>query len=96
MKRAEVEILFSQEAEREFAEIQSCERSLIRDLARRYLEDLVLFPPGDWVDLRSRSGTDVFKSDNHIPFDIQGKVYGGKSRSAERVLITRFRRRKGS
>lgn len=93
MKRLEVEILFSPEAEREFEEIQCNERPLIRDWARRYLEELVMFPPEDWVDLRSRLGTEVFKSDNHVPFDIQGMVYYSKNAVAEKVLITRFRLR---
>ncbi len=93
MKRVEVEILFSPEAEREFGEIQRCGKPLVRDWARRYLEDLVDFPPEDWVDLHDHLGMDVFKSDHHIPFDIQGKVYYDKNHVVERVILTRFRPR---
>lgn len=91
MKRVEVEILLSPEAEKEFEEIQRHGRALLRDWARRYLQDLVNFPPAEWVDIHGRLGADVFKSDHHIPFDIQGKIYYDKNRSVERILITRFR-----
>ncbi len=91
MKRAEVEILFSPEAEKEFKDLQQQARPILRDWARRYLEDLVHFPPEDWLDIHRRLGGDVFKSDHHIPFDIQGRIYYGKSQAVERVLITRFR-----
>jgi hypothetical protein len=95
MKQAEVEILLTPEAEREFDEIQKGGRPLVRDWALRYLEDLVLFPPEEWVDLRSRLDGEFFKADSHVPFDIQGRVYYGKNRAAEKVLITRFRARMG-
>jgi hypothetical protein len=94
MKRVEVEILFSPEAEREFGEIQFQQRPLIREWAQRYLEDLVFFPPEGWVDIRRRLDSDVFKSDNHVPFDIQGRIFHGKTSVIERVLITRFRLKK--
>jgi hypothetical protein len=96
MKRAEVEILLTPEAEKEFEEIQKGGRPLVRDWALRYLEDLVLFPPENWVDLRSRLDGGYFKADNHVPFDIRGRVYYGKNHSIERVLITRFHLRKTS
>jgi hypothetical protein len=96
MKRAEVEILLTPEAEKEFQEIQKRERPLVRDWALRYLEDLILFPPEDWVDLRSRLDGDYFKADPHVPFDIQGRVYHGKDLEVNRVVITRFRPRVGS
>lgn len=91
MKHVEVEVLLSPEAEKEFEEIQRRGRPLVRDWARRYLEDLVDFPPEEWLDIHGQWGTDVFKSDHHIPFDIHGKIYYGKNRSVEKVLITRFR-----
>ncbi len=93
MKRLEVEVLFSPEAEKEFDEIQQCGRPLVKDWARRYLDDLVRFPPEDWVDMHRRLGGDVFKSDHHVPFDIQGKVVYDKSRAVEKVILTRFRPR---
>lgn len=93
MRHGETEILLSPEAEKEFEEIQRCGKPLVRDWARRYLEDLVRFPPEDWVDIHGRLGSEVFKSDRHIPFDIQGKIYYDKARSVEKVLITRFRPR---
>jgi hypothetical protein len=91
MKRVEVDVLFSPEAEREFGEIQSCEKPFVKEWARRYLEDLILFPPESWVDIHSCLESDVFKADRHIPFDIQGKIFHSKSHVIERVLITRFR-----
>ena len=93
MKRVEVEIQFSPEAEREFDEIQQHARPLARDWARRYLEDLIHFPPEEWVDVHRRLGSDVFKSDRHIPFDIQGRIGYDKNHVVEKVLITRFRPR---
>ena len=93
MKRCEVEILLSPEAEREFDGIQRHGHPLLKEWARRYLEDLVLFPPEDWVDIHARLGTDLFKADNHVPFDIQGKIQYGRDRVVERVILTRFRPR---
>lgn len=93
MKRVEVEILLSPEAERDFDEIQRRERPLFRDWARRYLEDLIHFPPEEWVDVHARLGMDLFKADSHVPFDIQGRIYYDKNHVVEKVLITRFRAR---
>lgn len=93
MKHAEVEVLLAPEAEREFDGIQRSAPVLVRDWAYRYLQDLVLFPPEDWVDLHERLGGDLFKSDNHVPFDIQGKILYGRDQVVERVLVTRFRLR---
>jgi hypothetical protein len=94
MKRVEVEILLSPEAEREFNEIQVHGKPLEKDWAQRYLEDLVLFPPEDWVDIFERLGGGYFKSDHHVPFDIQGKIYYEKNRPVGKVILTRFRLRK--
>ncbi len=91
MKRVEVEIRFSPEAERDFDEIQRHARPLFGDWARRYLEDLIHFPPEEWVDVHARLGMDLFKADSHVPFDIQGRIYYDKNHLVERVLITRFR-----
>jgi hypothetical protein len=91
MKRVEVEILLSPEAEKEFEEIQRNGQPLIRDWAQRYLEDLTLFPPEEWVDIHHRLGSDLFKADNHVPFDIQGKIFYDKNHQPGQVLITRFR-----
>ena len=91
VKRTEVEILFTAEAEREFDEIQRHGRPLIREWALRYLEDLLFFPPDDWVDIHAHLGGEFFKADNHVPFDIQGKILNAKNHVIEQVLITRFR-----
>ncbi|HET9868950.1 MAG TPA: hypothetical protein VFR02_00420 [bacterium] len=89
------EIFLSPEAEAEFEAIQRDERPLVRDWARRYLADLVDFPPEAWVDLHQRLKGVYFKSDNHVPFDIQGRVEMGPTQGVERVWVTRFRVRGG-
>lgn len=96
MQRPEIEILFSPEAQGEFDYIQRTARSLERDWARRYLADLLDFPPEAWLDLRSRILGVYFKSDSHIPFDIQGRVYEEPAGGPQRVVVTRFRLRKGT
>lgn len=93
MSRPEIEILLSQEAQAEFEDIQKNARPLMRDWARRYLEELVEFPPENWIDLRRRLKGLYFKSDSHVPFDIQGRVDEGRDGEMERVLVTRFRPR---
>jgi hypothetical protein len=95
VQRPEIEILFSPEAQGEFEAIQQTARPLLRDWARRYLEDLLGFPPEGWVDLRHRSKGVYFKSDSHIPFDIQGRVFFVNEREVEKVIVTRFRIRGG-
>jgi hypothetical protein len=96
VQKPEIEILFSPEAQGEFETIQETARPLLKDWARRYLEELLDFPPEAWVDLRRRVQGVYFKSDSHVPFDIQGRVYDEPVLGAQRVIVTRFRLRRKS
>ncbi len=96
MQRPEIEILFSPEAQGEFEVVQRTARPLQRDWAKRYLAELLDFPPEAWLDIRRRTQGIYFKSDSHIPFDIQGRVYEEPAAGPQRVIVTRFRLRRES
>ena len=96
MAKPEIQILLSPEAEGEFEAIQLSAHPLQRGWAKRYLEEMLDFPPEAWVDLRRRAKGLYFKSDSHVPFDIQGRVYEGPGGEVERVVVTRFRARRGT
>jgi hypothetical protein len=96
MQRPEIEILFSPEAQKEFTAIQQTARSMERDWARRYLEELLDFPPESWLDLRRSIQGVYFKSDSHVPFDIQGRLIDGSALGEQRIVVTRFRLRRKS
>lgn len=92
MRSVKVEVLFSPEADKEFAEVLSIHE--FKALAQRYLKELFDFPPDAWVDLRKTAKSTLFRSDNHVIFDIQGSVAYNATGQAQTVKITRFRMRK--
>jgi hypothetical protein len=86
-----VQVLLSPEAQTEFEAL--LENIAVNGLAKRYLKDLNDFPPEAWGDIHHKEGESLFKSDNHVIFDIQGKIIYGNRRHIQAVKITRFRLR---
>jgi hypothetical protein len=86
-----VKVLLSQEAQAEFEALLG--HKIFGGLAKRYLKELNDFPPENWGDIHHKEGESLFKSDNHVIFDIQGKIILGKDGLAETVKIVRFRLR---
>jgi hypothetical protein len=86
-----IEVLLSPEAQDEFEELLG--NKVFGGLAKRYFKELNDFPPEDWGDIHSKEGESLFKSDNHVIFDIQGKIIFDKDGHVEAVKIVRFRLR---
>ena len=84
-----VQVLLSPEAQKEFEAL--LENTAVSGLAKRYLKELNDFPPEAWGDIHHKEGESLFKSDNHVIFDIQGKIIYGSQRHIQVVKITRFR-----
>jgi hemin uptake protein HemP len=87
-----VQLYLSDEATAEFEAL--LENSVVCELAKRYFKELMEFPPAAWGDLHRREGQTLFKSDNHVIFDIQGSVLVDTEGKAYGVRITRFRLRR--
>ena len=85
------QVLLNEEATAEYERLLKI--VAIRDLAKRYLKDLFDFPPDAWGDIHRKEGLTLFKSDNHVIFDIQGKVLIDETGKAHGVKISRFRLR---
>ncbi len=64
------------------------------ELAKRYFKELYDFPPSAWGDVHRKEGQNYFKSDNHVIFDIQGKILLDGQGHYIGLKITRFRLRK--
>lgn len=88
---AKVNVLLSQEAQDEFEELLG--NKTYGGLAKQYLKELNYFPPEAWGDIHHKEGESLFKSDNHVVFDIQGKIIYDKDKRMEAVKIVRFRLR---
>lgn len=86
-----IEITLSPEAQREFGEL--LENRAVAGLAKRYLKELNDFPPEGWGDIHEKDGKGFFKSDNHVIFDIQGRIFYNKDHQINAVEIDRFRLR---
>ena len=86
-----IEVTLSPRAQEEFAEL--LEIIPVSGLAKRYLKELDDFPPGNWGDIHEKDGKGYFKSDNHVIFDIQGRITFDKEHQIQSVEIDRFRLR---
>ncbi len=86
-----IEVSLSPQAQKEFAEL--LENPSVCGLAGRYLRELDDFPPEKWGDIHEKEGKGYFKSDNHVIFDIQGKITYDKQHRIQAVEIDRFRLR---
>ena len=86
-----IEISLSPQAQKEFEEL--LENVSVNGLAKRYLKELDDFPPEGWGDIHEKDGKGFFKSDNHVIFDIQGRISYDKNHRIVAVEIDRFRLR---
>ncbi len=86
-----IEIILTPEAQREFADLIA--NKAVSGLAKRYLKELDDFPPEKWGDIHAKEGESLFKSDNHVIFDIQGKIVFDSKGTIQAVKITRFKLR---
>jgi hypothetical protein len=91
MKGPKIPVQLSREAEREFDEIQKWRHLKVAEWGVKYLRGLIGLPWEGWLPLDRRGEEGIFKSEEHVPFDIRGKVFYTKDRKPEFVLITRFR-----
>ena len=87
-----IKIILSFEAQKEFEEL--LENIAVSGLAKRYLKELDDFPPEGWGDIHEKDGKGYFKSDNHVIFDIQGRITFDKQHHIQAVEIDRFRLRR--
>lgn len=85
------QIYFNDEAAGQYRVLAS--DPVVGGLARRYLEELLRFPPEAWGDLYRRHNALYFKADHHIIFDIQGRVMPDAGGMPIGLKITRFRLR---
>jgi hypothetical protein len=96
MKPFGIQIQLTDEALREFKEIQNHPQSFVSDKGERYLRKLIQFPLERWQVIQRHWKKSVFRSDSQMPFDIRGKVcYDGSGR-VRTVLITRFKWKGGT
>jgi hypothetical protein len=86
------QVLFNWEAAAEFEELLG--NTAVVGLAKRYLKELHDFPPEAWGDIHRSENQIYFKSDNHVLFDIQGKVLLDERGFVCGVGISRFRLRR--
>ena len=82
-------VIFHPDADREYKKILEDHPDL-EGFAAQCVRDLIDFPPEKWVDVRQARFENVFKSDSHLLFDIQGQV----DEVSKTVVITRFRIRR--
>ena len=82
-------VIFHPDAEREYVKILE-DHPDIAGFAAQCVQDLIDFPPEKWVDVHRARLENVFKSDSHLVFDIQGEV----DEARKKVVITRFRTRR--
>jgi hypothetical protein len=87
-----IQIYFSNEASAEFKRL--LEDRILGEMAERYLYELTDFPPEAWGDVHRQAGSILFKSDNHVIFDIQGKACLDELGEIVGLKITRFRSRR--
>ena len=85
------QVLLNEEAAAEYERL--LKNVTVCELAKRYLKDLFDFPPEAWGDIHRKEGLTLFKSDNHVIFDIQGKVLVDETGRVYGVKISRFRLR---
>ena len=91
MKPSDIKIQLTDEAFREFKEIQEHPHALVSDGGKRYLRQLIKIPLERWQIIQRHWYKGAFRSDHQLPFDIRGLVcYDGAGR-LKTVLITRFK-----
>jgi hypothetical protein len=88
------QVILDDEATSDFEMLVTSKR--YGQLAYRYLQELYDFPPKAWGDVHVKEGLSYFKSDNHVIFDVQGKIISDARGHAYGVKITRFRLRRKS
>jgi hypothetical protein len=91
MNRIDIAVELTSEASKEFSEIQNHPEVAISGCGEKYLEKLIRFPWEKWRDIGRDWNSGVFKSGDHVPFDIRGKIFRDPDGGIEKVLITRFR-----
>ncbi len=85
-------VILDEEATEGFTELSKS--PVFGELVKRYLKELYDFPPEAWGDVHRKEGQSYFKSDNHMIFDIQGKMLCDERGHVYGVKITRFRLRR--
>jgi hypothetical protein len=93
MKPSDIQIQLTNEALREFKEIQGHLQTRVSGEGKRYLRKLIHVPLERWQAIQSHWANGAFCSDRQLPFDIRGKVCGGPGKP-KTILITRFKFRK--
>lgn len=91
MAKIKVKVQLTEEALKEFREIQSHENGLVSQWGVKYLKGLLQLPAKSWLDVSQRWEKGAFKISDIIPFDIRGKVENGSAAKGIEVFITRFK-----
>jgi hypothetical protein len=86
-----VRVHLTEDAVKQFQEIQNHDNTTLSQGSLKYLQKLVELPAKHWLEIRRSWDNGVFKIMDVVPFDVRGKVEYGHAEPEITVFITHFR-----